>query len=321
MRGGLTHRITLFLTMLLVPVGAVAGLFSNPIIDAEDPLENTGSFAVKKQPTELIVEQDILAAELFIPQGDIYGFVLFMPGFGTSFKSYDDYLTHLASHVYLSVGIDFNSAAFTTESEHDLKAKQALGVIETVQNMDVAYASLPVFVAGHSQGGKLAFFAAAIDTENTISGVLALDPVNSGGPPCFIFPNQCTKYPVAPNIKTQQRGILHQMNAMTSSIIFRSQPDPFTNPEEQFNAERFYYGTDGQGLDAAPSPSWYYDFGRFSHTSYVPLFCSEEVQIIKRSMVAFLQQEAQGIDRTEYLTGVRIQRDVKAGYLDKVVSR
>lgn len=75
------------------------------------------------------------------------------------------------------------------------------------------------------------------------------------------------------------------------------------------------------GLDASPSPTWYYDLGDFAHTAYVPLLCSEEVQVMKRTMVAFLQQKVQGINRTEYLTGAIIEADVASGYLVAVESR
>ena len=111
------------------------------------------------------------------------------------------------------------------------------------------------------------------------------------------------------------------MKENTPSLIFRSQRDLFTNPDEQFNAKYFYEGSDGQGLNGTPSPSLYYDMGRFSHTAYVPILCSDEVQMMKRTMVAWLQEHFQGIIRTDYLTGERIQADIQAGYLDSVASR
>ena len=186
--------------------------------------------------------------------------------------------------------------------------------------MNASYASLPVITAGHSQGGKIAFYAASTDTSNSIVGVIALDPVNAGGPPCFLYPDLCGKYPVAPNIETGERGVMYQMNSSTGSIIFRSAPG-FFNPDEAFNAQWFYYGSDGRGLDAAPSPSWYYDFGNFDHTGYIPMLFSEQVQVIKRSMVAFLQHHLQDIDRTNYLTGDIVQSDITAGLLVDVESR
>jgi pimeloyl-ACP methyl ester carboxylesterase len=147
---------------------------------------------------------------------------------------YKEYLIHLASHGYLTVGLDFASQGFTTESEHDLKAQQALDVIAALQTMNTIYASLPVIAAGHSQGGKIAFYSASMDTSGSILGVIAMDPVNAGGPPCFLYPSLCGKYPVAPNPQAGERGVVYQMNKR--SIIFRSAPDFLTNPDEDFNA-------------------------------------------------------------------------------------
>jgi hypothetical protein len=48
---------------------------------------------------------------------------------------------------------------------------------------------------------------------------------------------------------------------------------------------------------------------------------SEQVQVIKRSMVAFLQQHVEGIDRTGYLTSDIIQSDDHAENLVAVASR
>ena len=311
-------RFSIQLSLLLITLleGVSGFFFGSPIIDPDDPLENTGDYGVDKLPVTIPLDSDILNAEIFIPTGhDLYGFVLFMPGFGTSFKAYEVYLTHLASHGYLTVGLDFASAGFTFESEHDLKAQQALDVIAYIQSLDSQYETLPVITAGHSQGGKIAFYAASIDADNVISAVMAMDPVNAGGGPCFINPNGCRDYPVAPNIESKQQGVLHRMSQDTSSLIFRSAPDRWTNPDEQFNAEYFFFGSDGKGMDASPSPTWYYDFGNFAHTGYVPLFCSEEVQVMKRTMVAFLQQQIQDIDRTQYMTGDIIQADIRSGHV------
>ncbi|CAB9525367.1 expressed unknown protein [Seminavis robusta] len=322
-------RTSWILGALVFSIRSCSGLFfdQSVVIDPNDPLENTGPSTVITEPVQFALETDTLQGEMFIPREsdgsftEIYGFVLFMPGAGSSFTMYEDYLNHLASHGYLTVGLDFASRGITTESEHDLKAQQALDVIAAVQSMDSAYESLPVICAGHSQGGKISFYAASTDTTGSIKGVMAMDPVNSGGPPCFLFPNLCIKYPVAPNTESGQRGIMHQMSDGTGSIIFRSEPDFFTNPDEQFNAQYFYYGSDGQGTDAAPSPAFYYDMGNFGHTAYLPMLCSEQIQLIKRSMVAFLQQHIQGIGRDDYLTGNIVQADIDSGYLNAVESR
>jgi len=307
--------------LLALPSVVSAWFWNKPAIDKKDPLEQTGPFSVEKTATDIAVTDADLMADIFKPiTDDLKGFVLLTPGFGASFKMYEDYLNHLASHGYLAVGMDFESGGFTNESFQDVKARQLLEAISVVKNLDASYASLPVIVAGHSNGGKISFYAASIDTSGVINGVIAMDPVNSGGGPCFLG-DACFKYPVSPNVKTGQRGILHQMKDNTPSLIFRSQRDFLTNPDEQFNAQYFFEGSDGKGLDGAPSPSLYYDMGRFSHAAYLPMIRSDEVQLMKRTMVAWLQENFEGTDRTEYLTGAIIQADIQSGYLDDVKFR
>jgi hypothetical protein len=80
------HSFSISLLFFLAATlqGASGFFFKNRhIIDPDDPLENTGDFDVKRQPTQLPLDSDTLNAEIFIPNGDgLYGFVLFMPGFG-----------------------------------------------------------------------------------------------------------------------------------------------------------------------------------------------------------------------------------------------
>jgi len=61
-----------------------------------------------------------------------------------------------------------------------------------------------IAVMGHSLGGKMAFYAASTFNGDNPSApfvwlAIGLDPVNSRGPPCFIAPDDCIRYPVAPN--------------------------------------------------------------------------------------------------------------------------
>jgi pimeloyl-ACP methyl ester carboxylesterase len=295
-----------------------------PTIDPHDPLENEGDFDVERilehVPIEYKGEHVTLDAELFLPIGvDPDAFVLFMPGFGASYTGYTEYLEHLASHAFLAVGMDFVSSTFSTDGEHDIKAYQALDTISYILAVYPEFEQLPIFTAGHSLGGKIAFYSASLS--RSIDGVMALDPVNAGGPPCFLFPDQCIAYPVAPNNHTGQEGVMQNIANGTSSLIFRSAPDPLTNPDEQFNADNFYFGMNGQGLKAAPSPAWYYDFGPFPHALYLSSFPSKQVQIIKRTMIAFLEQVVLGVNRSDYLTGSIIQRDIDDRLLESVDSR
>jgi pimeloyl-ACP methyl ester carboxylesterase len=295
-----------------------------PTIDPNDPLENDGYLVVERIPEGIPFDYDgehvTLVAELFLPKGsDPDAFVLFMPGFGASYTCYTEYLEHLASHGFLAVGMDFAGSTFSVDGGHDIKAFQALDTITYLQAVYPEFQHLPLFTSGHSLGGKIAFYTASLSIQ--IKGVMALDPVNAGGPPCFISPDQCVAYPVAPNNHTGQEGIMQNMANGTSSLIFRSAPDPLTNPDEQFNADNFYFGMNGQGFKAAPSPAFYYDFGPFPHGLYLSSLPSKQVQIVKRTMIAFLEQEVIGINRSDYLIGSIIQRDIQDGLLLSVDSR
>ncbi|CAB9503101.1 expressed unknown protein [Seminavis robusta] len=300
------------------------GFIYPQIIDKNDPYEWAGIYGVRSFTEEIPFnyngKHETLQAELFEPASlDPEAFVLFMPGFGASYTGYIDYLEHLASHGFLAMGMDFAGTTLTIDGEHDVKAYQALDAIAYIRVVYPEYYDLPIYTAGHSLGGKIAFYAASLNEK--IDGVMALDPVNAGGPPCAIFPKQCIAYPVAPNNETEQEGIMKQITEGTSSIIFRSKPDPLTNPDAQFNAANFYFGLDGQGLNAAPSPVWYYDMGEFPHGLYLSSLPSKQVQIIKRTMVAFLEQEVLGEDSGAYLTGSIIQADINDGYLVSVENR
>jgi pimeloyl-ACP methyl ester carboxylesterase len=295
-----------------------------PVIHPNDPLENEGEidFDRYEQKFPYVTPNNVTQytqGELYVPyKQNPYALVLFMPGFGACYNAYDVYLEHLASHGFLAVGMNFFGSPITTDGEHDDKAQQAVQAIAYVRSLDPVIRSLPIYTAGHSLGGKIAFYAAAQFPE--IAGVMALDPVNAGGPPCAFFPEQCIAYPVAPNRQTGQRGILYLIESL-SSLIMRSAPDPFANPDEQFNAANFYFGSNGTGLDAAPSPSLYYDFGNYPHTIYIPALPSKQVQIIKRTMLAFLLKEAAGKNVDKNFTGTIIKQDIDKRRLDSVQSR
>lgn len=291
-----------------------------PTIDANDPLEKLGPYQVGHSNTIIPFEDtDGIEAEVFTPDSEApFGLVIFLPGFGASYSLYSGYLEHLASHGYVALGMNFPGNAFALDSRHDVKAQQVLAAVTFLRNLHPSYLNLQIAVAGHSMGGKLAFYAAALEPEIDI--VMALDPVNAGGPPCFLFPDYCANYPVAPNPNRDEPGILSDIENL-ASLIMRSAPDPVTNPEAEFNAQWFYYGSDGDGSDAIPSPALYYDFADLPHAGYIPLPPSEATVVIKRTMLAWLNQHMRAEDMQEYLTGARIQADIDAGRLRGIESR
>lgn len=309
----------------------IALLLGAPEINPDDPLEFQGKLDFERIEEEIpfVYKDDLdvnLNAELFVPTRFFPdALVLFMPGFGASYKEYEDYLEHFASHGFVAVGLDFfdGTGRFQADGEQDILANQAMNTILYLTGTYPEFADLPIFTAGHSLGGKIAFWVATLTPK--ISGVMALDPVNAGGGPCFFFPDDCQNDPVAPNNASLQEGIMTKISTApgmgASSMIIRSAPDPLTNPDDQFNADNFFFGTDGQGLNAAPSPVWYYDFGRFPHALYVPELPTKQTQIIKRTMTAFLFQEVLGSDVEAYLTGEIIQDDIDDDLLLSVQTR
>jgi len=305
----------------------------SPIININDPLEVLGPLKVGKTRievpfmyTDTSYDDDYeyelkLDAKVYEPLGKFPdALVLFMPGFGADYESYEDLLLHLASHGFVTVGLNFLSNRNIFDGGHDIKAQEALATIAFVQSSEFypEYKRLPVYTAGHSLGGKIAFYAAALSPK-TISGVMALDPVNAGGPPCSRFSNACLQYPVAPNPETGQLGNLANLSkGNISSLIFRSQPDRLANPDRQFNAEHFYFGLNGKGSYATPLPVWYYDMGAFPHALYCNTLVTQQSQIVKRTMLAFLQQQVLGVNVGDYLTGSIIQKDIDEGRLLEV---
>ena len=173
----------------------------------------------------------------------------------------------------------------------------------------------------------MAFYAAAaFNGSNTsapfVGMAIGLDPVNSGGAPCFIAPDGCTRYPVAPNPMNGDIGLLDNING--ASLILRSEPDPLTNPEQQFNAELFYRGFDGFGLHGVPSPALYLDMGSASHASYgLPEDDNNRVPVIaRRTATAWIKTHFESAQNLQhFFTGEYIQADIGAGRVVAVEER
>lgn len=315
------------------------------IINPNDPLEARGPLAFERIQEIITVvgeESTAIHAELYrpLPTQATTAFVLFLPGYGTSYTLYQDYYEHLASHGFLAVGMDFAGFILAAERQHEKKAYEALDIIAHVRSKYPEYNNLPIYMAGYSEGGKIAYYAASLQRGDKrrsnisdVAGVIALDPGNAGGGPCFVqplFESECRLDPVAPNAVSGQRGTIRNLANGTKSLIMRSNPDPFSNPTgDEFNAANFFFGLDGKGLDAAPSPVWYFDFGMLApHTMFLPGIASQQVQIVKRTMIAFLMlQESGNIDQNiagdleGYLTGDIIQKDISANLLVSVQYR
>jgi pimeloyl-ACP methyl ester carboxylesterase len=255
--------------------------------------------------------------------------VIFSPGFSASYSFYQAYFTHLASHGYAVLAMNTLGSAIAFDSQHDDKASQILAALDYVIAPERSWSDqlddTRIATAGHSMGAKLAFYAASLDAR--ISVVLALDPVNAGGPPCFIAPDDCRRYPVAANPESGQLGKLAALQA--ASLILRSEPDKSTNPDPQFNAQWFFLGLDGQGEQAVPSPALYVDMGAVRHADYLTLLTTDSNapthRLAKGYMLAWLQQEfeqqqfeqppLEQQDYEDYFSGATAQGHIDAGYI------
>jgi len=290
------------------------------LIDPSDPYENAGDYGVLRNP--LLISNSEQPAQPM--QGALYRpdtpavttgkahLVVLLPGFGASYQLYSAYAEHLASHGYWVLGMDFTRQADAYDAEHDYRARQVSMAIDYLAAQPQYGAELDTAstgIIGHSMGGKIAFYTASQDAR--IVAVMALDPVNGGGPPCFIAPDDCAKYPVAPNPARGQTGVLDSVHA--TSVILRSQPDASFNPENEFNASWFFFGSDGNGAHAVPAPAVYVDMGAVGHADYLTLLQSDTVQITKRTALALFEQQFNGVNTSTYFGGQRVEADIAAG--------
>ena len=195
---------------------------------------------------------------LYVPSRDTvriaagqFPLVVVMPGYGATHTSYAAYSTLFASHGFVVLGLDTGEGGFSATSDHQQEARRTVAAIDWMLSQSPAAAMIDaskIAVSGHSKGGKVGFWAAALDRR--IDLVVGWDPSNAGGPPCFIDPAACNSQPAAPNCNTpggQGVGMMHEMHAET--FIIGVPPDRFTNPEPVHNALLFYRG--------APSPATY----------------------------------------------------------------
>lgn len=229
------------------------------------------------------------------------------------FSFYEQYAIHFASHGFVVLGFNFISSGNVLDGGHEYKARQISYVIDYAISEKSGLAQTidheNIGLVGHSMGAKINFFAAALD--DRVSVIAALDPVNAGGPPCFISPSNCAAYPVAPSPVRGTIGVLSDINV--ASLILRSEPDSFVNPEEEFNASWFFHGYDGLGLYAVPSPAVYIDMGSVSHMAYLPLLSRGITSFSKRTMTAWFMTHLRGELMGAYYDGDIIQRDIETG--------
>lgn len=222
--------------------------------------------------------------------------VVVLPGYGARHTGYAAYSELFASHGFVVLGLDTTDGGFGAASDHALEAARVVAAIEWMLGGSPWAARLDatkVAVAGHSKGGKLGYWAAALDPR--IDLVVGWDPSNSGGAPCAIDPANCNAQPAAPNCNTPDgagTGVLHEINAETVTIGVP--PDRLTNPDPAHNALHFYRG--------APGPATYYGLnGR--HSDFLVGNAALQTLTRRITAAALLQRFAGRTIAADYLPG------------------
>lgn len=249
-----------------------------------------GPHAVTAVDTEYDGPTATLDATIWSPAEPV-GDVVLMPGFLATHELYAPFATHLASWGWRVVGFTFSANGFADPADHEADAREAIAVIDSLGDR-------PVVTMGHSKGGKIAVLAAIRDPR--VDAVVAWDPVDAGGAPCSIDPENCHDYSVAPN---GYEGDVGEMDALGVPFLLFGAPPGVSNPEEH-NADRFWEG--------ARSPAMYVHFEAADHADWIAE--NDTAAITRRTEVPWLAREVLGQSGTEpWLSGEVIAADVDAG--------
>jgi pimeloyl-ACP methyl ester carboxylesterase len=124
--------------------------------------------------------QQNVPVAVYVPSTPPLAVALFLPGFQLRSAWYEPLLAHLASHGIAVVAADPPASLLSVD--HVEMAAQASAALDDVFAEDAPLAGVdaPVFVMGHSLGGKLSVMIASADPR--VAGVFAIDPVNGSGP-------------------------------------------------------------------------------------------------------------------------------------------
>ncbi len=251
-------------------------------------LTGMGPHSFTERAVSVSAQSGDLMASVYEPEDGPeapFPLVIVLPGFLASYAFYAVYSEHMASWGFVVVGLDFTDAG-----NHPQSAQDVLDTIDWVESQDGwgVTDTGRVATAGHSAGGKIAYYAASLDPAR-IRAVVGWDPVNAAGPPCGVFgapddPNAlCNANPVAPNPTAGQAGV---MDAMTAAALTFAAPVSMFNPAEH-HAEFFYQGS--------PSPAMYVYFPNGAHTNWGVVAATVEEGICKPMGVAWLLRHLKGM--------------------------
>ena len=220
---------------------------------------------------------------------------------------YEGYMHHLASYGYNVLGLYEPKGSLFSKLDSVDHKRDALeissfitDIIRKKETHGLDFDVNRIALMGHSKGAKLAFYSATMDKRIKI--ILAVDPVNSGGPPCFIS-KSCTKFPVAPNPKNGDKGILDQITATT--LVFKAPIDRVWNPDPQFNAVHFYNGLNSET---------YLTEVKAGHASWM---FNEKIKSLTRAIfVSFLDRHFEiSNEFAKYLDGEGLEHHEEKGLL------
>jgi len=209
--------------------------------------------------------------------------IVLLPGFSGNHTGYRHFTDHFVSHGFAVLGVTCANVAFTDApnnpanlTEIQTAVKWALEESSLKGKVDLARMA----ISGHSQGGKLAFYAGVTDPRFKI--VLGWDPQNGGGAPCFIAGvagQNCDMWPVAPNCDKdrmfEDSGMMANIRA--ESLVFAAR-DTNVTPDAHLWAEHFYRG--------APSPASMLLFPSAGHGDWAATGANTD--ITKRVQMALL---------------------------------
>jgi dienelactone hydrolase len=185
--------------------------------------------------------------------------VVMLHGFSANLNSLSFQSERLASHGFTVIALTFPNAGFTDPPAQDLKVLEVQALVDLALAVDGPFGgnlnAEQIAIAGHSLGGKIAFFTAASDAR--VDLVIGMDPNNGGGPPCFIGPG-CNDFPVAPNCESGDVGVVGQIRA--ESLVFATE-DAALTPDAHLRAVHFYRG--------APAPSHMLHFANAGHADWI----------------------------------------------------
>jgi len=197
-------------------------------------------------------------------------------------QPYIGFMAHFASMGFIAVGLfEHRSIVMESEVDHQRDAYELKSITDHLlgANSPLQDHFLPdqIAVMGHSKGGKMGFYQAAIDPR--VKLVMAIDPVNQGGPPWFVS-KKFADNPVAPVPGITPEGAPSLMDKVKAKAVILRAPSDFINFDDRFNARHFWDAFKGDGV--------YLDC-KANHADWIK---SEELrQVTRRVFTAALMDE------------------------------